>query len=136
MNSFDQEIMARTAIGEARGEGPLGMQAVMWTGLNRFNAKKWFSGATIAGTFLKRLQYDCWMPDDPNYSIIANMSPDAGTLLAAALTWSMGIINGSISDPTGGATHYFSDSISPPNWVQSAEFTVKIGRQSFYRGLE
>lgn len=68
MSYFDQEIMARTAIGEARSEGTDGMQAVMWTGVNRFTTKKWFSGKTIAGTFLKRMQYDCWTPEDPNFS--------------------------------------------------------------------
>ena len=30
MTSFDQEIMARTAMGEARGEGQDGMVAVIW----------------------------------------------------------------------------------------------------------
>ncbi len=134
MNVFDQEIMARTAIGEARGEMIDGMQAVMWTGMNRFNAKKWFSGTTIAGTFLKRLQYDCWRPDDINFQIITNLTADAG-LLKSALNWAAGIIQSVIPDHTNGATHYFDDSIDPPSWTQGAEMTVKIGRLSFYRGV-
>lgn len=135
MNAFDQEIMARTALGEARGEMIEGMQAVMWTGMNRFNAKKWFSGLTIAGTFLKRMQYDCWTPEDVNYAIIANLTPDVSPVLKNALGWAAAIMSGSIPDPTGGATHYYADSISPPDWVDGGTQTVQIGRHIFFKDV-
>lgn len=134
MNSFDQEIMARTAVGEARGEGDIAMQAVLWTILNRFTAKKWFSGQTLAGTALKHLQYSCWNQNDPNYGLITNMSGDIG-LLRSAMQWAANISYGMIPDPTLGATHYFADSIEPPNWTATGIFTVKIGRQSFYKDV-
>lgn len=134
MGNFDQEIMARTAIGEARGEGDIAMQAVMWTILNRFTAKKWFSGQSIAGTALKFEQYDCWMPKDPNYGLIANMTPAIG-LLAIALQWADNVMTGVIADPTLGATHYYDDSISPPDWVGNVTPTVKIGRLNFFKGV-
>ena len=78
MTTFDQEIAARTAVGEARGEGLDGMQAVIWTGLNRFTSKKWFSGQTLAGTFLMKEQYSCWLPGDPNYALITNLTDSVG----------------------------------------------------------
>ncbi len=135
MNNFDQEIMARTAIGEARGEMVEGMQAVMWTGVNRFTAKKWFSMSSIAGTFLYPKQYDCWMPHDPNYGLITSMD-ESIPLLETALNWAGGVIKGIIPDPTLGATHYYANSIPAPNWVEKATFTVKIGRHLFYKNVD
>lgn len=134
MNTFDQEIMARTAVGEARGEGDEGMQAVMWTGLNRFTAKKWFSGQSIAGTFLKASQYSCWLQHDPNYGLITNISGDI-SIFAIALKWAASVISGMIPDPTLGATHYYADSIAAPDWVKGATFTAKIGRHNFYKDV-
>ena len=135
MTTFDQEIMARTAMGEARGEGQDGMVAVMWCGLNRFNAKKWFSAMTIAGTFLKRLQFDCWTPEDVNYAYVINISDDIG-LFRNALQWAGQVISGMIPDPTGGATHYFDGSISPPSWALTATQTAKIGRLTFFKDVQ
>ena len=134
MSYFDQEIMARTAIGEARGEGQDGMQAVMWTGVNRFTTKKWFSGKTIAGTFLKRMQYDCWTPEDVNYAYIVNITEDIG-LFRNALVWAGQCLAGMIPDPTNNCTHYYADNIAPPDWAATGEFVIQIGRQRFYRGV-
>jgi N-acetylmuramoyl-L-alanine amidase len=135
MSSFDQEIMARTAMGEARGEGEAAMVAVMWTGLNRFNAKKWFSALTLAGTFLRRMQYDCWRPEDVNYAYIINISSDIG-LFRDALGWAAQIITAGLPDPTDGATHYYDSSISPPHWVDSAIKTVTIGKLTFFKNVK
>lgn len=134
MNSFDQQVVARTAIGEARGEGEVAMQAVMWTIVNRFTAKRWFSGHSIAGTALKYEQYDCWMPKDPNYGLIINIGTDI-ELLTDALGWAEGVITGAIADPTMGATHYFDSSINPPSWTNGATFTTKIGHLTFYKDV-
>lgn len=134
MSTFDQEIMARTALGEARGEGVEGMQAVMWTGMNRFTAKRWYSGLTLAATFMLKAQYDCWMPNDPNYAYIVAVT-DAISLVTQALVMAADIIAGRIPDPTLGATHYYADSINPPAWVATGEFTVKIGRHNFYKNV-
>lgn len=135
MTTFDQEIMARTAMGEARSQGQDGMVAVMWTGINRFNAKKWFSGLTIAGTFLKRLQFDCWTPEDVNYAYIVNITEDIG-LFHNALLWASQVIAGIIPDPTLEATHYYDDSIAAPEWTKGATLTVKIGRLTFWKDVE
>lgn len=134
MNVFDQEIMARTAMGEARSEGEEGMQAVMWTGHNRFTAKKWFSGLTIAATFMKYEQYDCWMPKDRNFAYITSITPDIG-LFKSALLWAQGVIEGTIIDPTLGATHYFDSSIAAPDWTKDATMTKVIGHLTFYKDV-
>lgn len=140
MNVFNQEIMMRTAMGEARGEGALGMQAVMWTGMNRFTAKKWFSGHTVAGTFLKPTQYDCWMTHDPNYTLITNLASEQvddpnHDLAKQAYQWAGDVLLGRLPDPTLGATHYYDDSIKPPAWAETGTKTVKIGRLTFYKDV-
>lgn len=134
MTTFDQEITARTAIGEARGEGDIAMQAVMWVGVNRFTAKKWFSAASIAGTLLMKEQFSCWLQNDPNYALISSLSPNVG-LMPAALQWAAGVIAGMIPDPTLGATHYYDDSIAAPDWVNGATLTIKIGRLNFFKNV-
>lgn len=134
MTTFDQEVMARTAMGEARSEGQDGMVAVMWTGMNRYTAKKWFSAMTIAGTFLKRLQFDCWTPQDVNYAYIVNIDDGIG-LFRNALAWAAQVIAGGLTDPTEGATHYYDSSISPPSWVDSATKTVTIGKLTFFKNV-
>lgn len=136
MNTFDQEILARTAIGEARGDGEIAMQAVMWSIVNRYTSKKWFSGSTVAGTALMKEQYDCWLQDDPNYKLIINISEDIG-LFRNALQWAAAVLAGMIPDPTLGATHYYADSIAAPGWAAApAEMTVKIGRQLFFKSVK
>lgn len=134
MNNFDQEITARTAMGEARGEGDLAMQAVMWSGINRYTAKRWFSGLTIAGTFLKKEQYSCWLQGDANYAYLIDITSAIG-LFAHALDMAGSVIAGVTADPTQGATHYYDNSIPPPSWTQGAVQTVQIGRLIFYKDV-
>ena len=44
MTENDLQILARTLFGEARGEGDEGLEAVACVIINRFKAKKWFTG--------------------------------------------------------------------------------------------
>ena len=134
MNNFDQEVMARTALGEARGVGQEAMVAVMWTGVNRFMAKRWYSGQSIAGAFLKKEQYSCWLQSDPNYAYITNVSP-IPLLVTQALEWAAQVIAGKLEDPTQGATHYFDNSIAPPAWTVGATQTLQIGTLTFYKNV-
>lgn len=134
MNTFDQEIMARTAMGEARGEGREAMIAVMWSGFNRFTKKHWFSGLTIAGTFLKKSQYSCWLQGDPNYGYLIDIQPTI-ELFSDALDWAAAVLRGDIPDPTQGATHYHDSSILPPEWAKAATRTAVIGRLTFYKDV-
>ena len=44
MTDRDIEIMAKPIYGEARGEGEAGMEAVACVIMNRYNARKGFTG--------------------------------------------------------------------------------------------
>jgi len=45
------------------------------------------------------------------------------------------VLNGEISDPTNGATHYHADYVNP-SWADPRKKTVIIGRHAFYRLVE
>jgi N-acetylmuramoyl-L-alanine amidase len=134
VTTFDQEIMARTALGEARGESDVGMQAVMWVGINRFTAKKWFSALSIAGTFLLPLQFSCWNPEDPNRKYIADVTSDI-SLFEDCLAWADAVIKGTIPDPTLGATHYKRVG-SDASWAEGKTPVVTIGNHEFYKNID
>ena len=40
----DEDILARTLYGEARGEGIDGIEAVACVIMNRYKARKWYTG--------------------------------------------------------------------------------------------
>lgn len=127
--------MARTALGEARGISQEARQAVMWTGVNRFTAKRWFSGQTIAGTFLKFEQYDCWNWNDKNnYPLICNIATGI-ELYDDAMYDATLVLAGLIPDLAQGATHYYDTSIPPPAWTANATKTVQIDNLIFYKDV-
>src|SRR5580692_7000715 len=103
--TFDVEVASRTVYGEARGEVNDGMLAVAWVLVNRLKAGEWYSGKTLAGTCLKREQFSCWNPTDPNYSILCNLK-DTDLTLTACRNFALEAINGMGTDPTDGATFY------------------------------
>jgi N-acetylmuramoyl-L-alanine amidase len=132
----DADIMARTIMGEARGEPEQGKIAVGWVILNRAKSGKWFGGGgDIFAVCRKPYQFSCWNPGDPNLSVITRArtgDPVFDQCLAAAQK----VLNGSIADPTGGATHYFANYISTPAWAKSpANLTVQIGVHKFYKNV-
>jgi N-acetylmuramoyl-L-alanine amidase len=132
----DADIMARTIMGEARGEPEQGKIAVGWTILNRAKSGKWFGGGgDIFAVCRKPYQFSCWNPGDPNLSLITRArtgDPVFDKCLAAAKQ----VLSGSVADPTGGATHYFANYISAPAWAKSpAKLTIQIGVHKFYKNV-
>lgn len=43
------------------------------------------------------------------------------------------IASGGDFDLTGGATHYFADTIAPPAWASAMTPTIKIGHHQFFK---
>ena len=114
---------------EARGEGTEGQIAVACVIRNRVRrnmtsyyseiVKPWqFSSITAKG--------------DPQLSVWPNI---LDTTWKQCQDIAAEVANGTVPDPTGGATLYYADSIPfPASWNRSkvAE-TVKIGHQTFFR---
>lgn len=126
------DTMARTAWGEARGEGSTGMQAVLNVIMNRVKKGGWW-GATPAEVCKKKSQFSCWNKNDPNYpKLIAVTESDAN--FKKALDLADLAYNGVLPDITGGATNYLAlGSLKElPSWVKGLTKTAQIGNHTFY----
>lgn len=128
MTEDQADYMARTIYGEARGEGTRGMQAVGNVIMNRVKAGGWY-GASIKDVVLKPYQFSCWNEGDPNRTIILNAT---AAQLSSARNIAAKIIDGTLSDITGGATHYHAKSITP-YWAKTLTKTATIGNHIFYK---
>lgn len=126
------DVMARTAWGEARGEGQSGMQAVLNVIVNRTKKGGWW-GATPAEVCHKKSQFSCWNLNDPNRArMLAVTDSDANFRTAKSLAKSA--YAGTLPDITGGATHYLNPAAlsSLPSWTRSLTKTAQIGNHVFY----
>lgn len=134
MTDKDEQIdyMARTAWGEARGEGSTGMQAVLNVIMNRVKAGGWW-GATPKEVCTKKSQFSVWNKTDPNYSkMLAVTTSNADFATAKSLA---GLAYaGALPDITNGATNYLAlGSLSKvPAWVNKMQVVASIGNHTFY----
>lgn len=135
MTSFhDLEILARTVYGEARGESFEGQVAVARVMVNRWKAKKWFSGATIAETCQKPQQFSCWNANDPNRAklLAADLTdPKMRQAVQAAIA----ALAGGGPPWIKGATHYHTTAISP-TWAKDKQPAGRLGAHVFYAGID
>lgn len=126
------DIMARTAWGEARGEGLRGMQAVLNVIMNRVKKGGWW-GATPEEVCLKKSQFSVWNKTDPNYSKMLAVT-EADKNFHDALGLAQQAYDGNLPDITGGATNYLAlGSLKTiPSWVKGLTKTAQIGNHTFY----
>lgn len=129
----DFHVMAQTIFGEARGAPPTDDPGVAWTIINRWKSGKWFAAASLAGVCIKRMQYSCWNVNDPTYRRMVNATKDE---LAPFEKIARDCVAGTIPDPTGGATHYYADSIAAPKWAIGKTPTVKLGHHLFFSDID
>lgn len=132
------DVLARTIYGEARGETPLGREAVAAVILNRVHIAQqgggYWWGNDIVSVCQKPYQFSCWLPDDPNLYEISNVrsqDPIFSTCLRIARRSVLGLLG----DPTIGATHYHAKEIRP-SWARGQAPTVRIGNHIFYKLVE
>ena len=134
----DRDVLARTIYGEARGEGMAGMIAVAWTIRNRVNDgkdKSWW-GEGFAGVCQAPYQFSCWNKNDPNYPYLSGAKPIPKAELAKCQAAAKAVIDGAMTDPTGGATHYYAATMPrPPGWTGTATKTTVIGQHIFYKDV-
>ncbi|MDP9709279.1 UNVERIFIED_ORG: spore germination cell wall hydrolase CwlJ-like protein [Pseudomonas fluorescens] len=134
----DRDVLARTLWGEARGESLAGKIAVAWTIRNRvFDGKtnSWW-GEGYAGVCQKPYQFSCWNKGDPNYPFLSGAREIPFRELAQCRIAADQVIDGKVSDPTGGATHYYALSMkTPPAWAAKAKQTLLLGGHVFFRDV-
>ena len=134
----NRDILARTLWGEARGEGLAGQIAVGWTIRNRTfdgKAKSWW-GEGYAGVCLKAWQFSCWNKNDPNYAYLSGAKPIPAAQYAQALKAADQVMAGTVTDPTGGATHYYAMTMpKPPTWAKGAKQTLRLRQHVFFKDV-
>jgi N-acetylmuramoyl-L-alanine amidase len=139
MNADDLNTVARTILGEARGEPWLGKIAVAWCIRNRVDAdlgnddKPDWWGEGYVGVCRKKWQFSCWLDSDPNSKFIATADPATNDMLRDCYAAAALVMTGAVPDPTNGADHYFNPAAANPDWAKGRAPVAKIGRHSFYR---
>merc|ERR1712107_212782 len=136
MSKEEKFLMAKTIWGEARGESPLGQEAVAWVIQNRHDDPAKRYGYGIAGVCLKPYQFACWNKGDPNLPQIEALnysSPQIPEMMSIAER----VMNKQGGDPTNGATHFFAPGkIPPPHWASGKQPSATIGNHVFYNNVD
>lgn len=142
MSDKDIDVLARTIWAEARGEGVAGQVAVgrcirnrVEADLGRDGKPDWW-GEGYVGVCQAPWQFSCWNKTDPNYAYLTGAKQIPETELARAREAAVAAMTGP-TDPTGGATHYYSTTMAgPPKWTgHPARRTTKIGRHIFFKDV-
>lgn len=127
----DIGILARTLLGESRGEGKQGMQAVANVIGNRVSHPCWW-GDSFRSVCLDPHQFSCWLKSDPNYSKILAW-PESDPLYIAAMEIALEAMKGTLLDITHGANSYYAKGIPAPAWARGVSALVTIGHHIFYK---
>lgn len=135
---IEEDVLARTLWGEARGDGDLGMGAVANVVLNRVRIAqdrgKYWWGSNIVQVCQKPYQFSCWNRSDANFQNLQYV--DTRDLhYATALRIARRGLAGVLEDSTHGATHYHAAEISP-YWAKNVKPCAVIGGHIFYRIVE
>ena len=139
----DVFVLAQTLWGEARGDGLEGIEAVACVVMNRFKAKKWFSGYKIINgvkipgvreTCLKRFQFSCWNKNDPNYSKLSRLD-ESDAIFAICLRVAKQAIENKMVDFTNNATFYHTKNIKP-KWALHHSPCYETKGHYFYNDIK
>ena len=136
---LEVDVLARTIWGEARAEGHIGMEAVAAVVLNRVKVAdahdgKYWWGHNIIGVCQKPYQFSCWNRSDPNFQKLQTVD-ESNLYFVTSLRIARRAVYSRLTDPTGGATHYHADYVSP-YWAKNEVPTATIGRHIFYKLVE
>ena len=140
----DQDTLARTIWGEARGEALPGMQAVAAVVMNRCavavryvadhagRQHPLYGDGTAASCCKMPWQFSCWNSNDPNRAKLLAVTADDPQFVDACQI-AADAIAGTLADPTGGATSYKTNALPWPSaWGPEVAPLAVIGDQSFY----
>lgn len=122
---YTKALLALTMWREARGEGSEGMQAVGCVVRNRAKqgdwghvmTAKWQFSSLTASADPMLIQWP--KGDDPTFQ--------------TAMKLADGIMDNSLPDTTGGATHYFNPNVVLPSWAATMTHTVDIKHHTFFK---
>ena len=126
----DLDVMSRTIWGEARSEGPKGMEAVAAVIVNRTLDARW--PRSIKEVCKQPKQFSCWNQRDPNrVKMLRVTEKDPSFQLAKKVA--LRILQEKNKDTTcAGLTFYHTKRIRP-KWARTQKPVVSIGRHHFYK---
>lgn len=133
----DIQVLTETLYMEARGEPLAGIIAVANVILNRKKQRKWYSKilntVSIANVCKKPWQFSCWNKGDQCDTVLPKAKKTSYQWkLCSAIAEAT--VNNELADNTGGADHYFANSMKKaPSWAAAMKFTKQIGNHKFYK---
>lgn len=117
--SSNLDALTRVVYGEARGETNEGKKAVAWVVKNRSDISK----KSIKYEATKKGQFCCYsgeMEEKDSKEECEEIAQD--------------VINGYSSDPTDGATHFYSGN-KTPSWAKGKKPCATIGGHKFFKDI-
>lgn len=137
-NLTDQQLLAITLVGEAGGEGVMGMQAVGNVIMNRKRTNYGGNG-TVSEVILAPKQFSMWNGQTVS-SVYASNSQKS--TYDQAYTIAGQLLNNQAGDLTHGATSYLNVPLTAkinggklPSWYYKGTITRKIGNHTFLKGV-
>lgn len=79
-------------------------------------------------------RFSCWNKTDPNRRKLLAVTPE-NKAFRSCLRIVRKTVNGGLDDPTSGATHYHTKTVSPP-WSRGRKPSTEIGHHRFYNDIE
>jgi cell wall hydrolase len=128
---YDLFLLALCVWREARGEPLEAKTGVAWTVKNRAANPSWWGGPSYSSVILRAFQFSSFNHNDANAT---KWPVETDTSWMASLEVAALVFSGNSSDPTGGATHYYSGK-QEPAWAGDGSMreTCTIGAFKFYR---
>lgn len=133
VTNVDLDTVARTLYGECRGEPEEGQIAVAWVIRTRAEQPCWW-GKTPAVVCLKKSQFSCWLPSDPNSAKLKSVTVYNPVFQRLFVLAKLVFSDTPPADPTNGATHYKVTG-TKASWDHATEglAAVVIGKHSFFK---
>ena len=123
----DKDIIAMTILGEARGEGKVGMYAVA----SVINQRAINRNKTPKAVCLQKWQFSCWNKSDPNRKKLPTLLK-THPMRHYAITLAQNITKLDRSY-TKRADHYINRHSKKPSWLANRKPVIVIGNHAFYK---
>lgn len=134
----DQDVLARTIYGEARGLGRTEMENCAMVIMNRYRlvqqgkGYKSFGGPGVAEICQAPKQFSCWNDGDPNLGV-CRQATTADPVFRTAMDIAADALRGRLVDRTGGADHYYATLSTLPAWARGIVSSAHDAGHSFFK---
>lgn len=129
--SHDEQVLAWTLWGEARGEGERGIHAVANVIMNRVADRRWPGSA--AAVCLQPWQFSMWNANDHNGDLAKAQTPEGSAIYRTCIDIAKAAVSGVLADITGGSNHYHTKAVDP-SWNRNMREVASIGAHRFFVG--